>query len=171
MPAAGLTINAKTSTRWLLTPPRARQILDPAEERWHKRAGLRVKNRMQAQFKRVGRARKAPKRKFKADGRTYTKPFRRYLEEVKRRPSAPAGSPPYTHTGRIRRAVAFAFSAWRRVTYVGPRKSIIGQAAAVHESGGQLFGRRYPARPFRARALEKSRDYLVKLWQDSLKPK
>ena len=48
--------------------------------------------------------------------------------------SSPAGMPPYTHTGALKRSIRFAASETNVV--IGPAASVIGGIAATHEFGG-----------------------------------
>jgi len=68
-------------------------------------------------------------------------------------PSTP-GTPPHTQRGRLPAAIRFA--ATENSAVIGPRKSVIGEAAAAHELGGSYKGQHYPARPFMQPALERA---------------
>ena len=162
---------AQSRVEWYLNQAEAKRCLKPAEAKYHRRGGLHVSRKMRSLFKLKGHARRAPKRKYKADGRTWTAPYRKWRREAKRRPPSPPGTPPYTYTGTIRRAVLYAFDVSRQVTVIGPAHSVIRTVAALHEAGGTFHGRRYPARPFRQAALDKAKTRLVKLWEDSFGPR
>lgn len=81
-------------------------------------------------------------------------------------PSAP-GTPPHTHKGAfLRRAVRFA--ADKEGAVIGPQESIVGQAGAAHEFGGEFRGADYPERPFMQPALERALPRLAEGWSGSV---
>jgi phage gpG-like protein len=66
-------------------------------------------------------------------------------------PSAP-GQPPRTRRGQLRRAIIYHADVTGAV--IGPRASIVGEAGAAHEFGGEHRGADFPERPFMQPALE-----------------
>lgn len=70
-------------------------------------------------------------------------------------PSAP-GKPPRSRRGLLRRAIRYHVDPVKQSAVIGPRKSVIGGAASVHEFGGSYKGDSYPERPFMAPALERN---------------
>ena len=81
-------------------------------------------------------------------------------------PSEP-GQPPHTHQGAyLRRAVRYA--ADKESAVIGPMASIVGEAGAAHEFGGEFHDQEFPERPFVAPALEKNEDRLAPDWQGSI---
>ena len=81
----------------------------------------------------------------------------------KRKSSSPAGEPPHTRDGRIKRAILFAVE--RDTAVVGTSKDMFGLAGMAHEHGGLFRGGRFPERPFMRPALEKVRDRLPEFWR------
>ena len=82
--------------------------------------------------------------------------------------AAPAGQPPYTQRGAVRRAIVFA--ADKTGAVIGPRESIIGTSASAHELGGTYKGARYPERPFMGPALVKNAARFASDWAGSVRP-
>ncbi len=80
---------------------------------------------------------------------------------------SPPGSPPHTHRGaHLRRAVRFAADDYGAV--IGPMESIVGEAGAAHEHGGEFRGANYPERPFAEPALMKNIDRIAGDWKGSI---
>lgn len=80
---------------------------------------------------------------------------------------SPPGTPPHTQTsgvskkgkvkrGKLPRSILFAADKAKGEAVVGPAESIIGEAGAVHEFGGEFEGDNYPERPFMEPALERN---------------
>jgi hypothetical protein len=78
---------------------------------------------------------------------------------------SPAGTPPHTHTGGItkkgknKKGVlqrAFAYDVDKDSAAIGPRASIVGEAGAAHEFGGEYLDEDYPERSFAKPALEEN---------------
>jgi hypothetical protein len=93
-------------------------------------------------------------------------------------PSA-EGTPPHTHTGgvtksgkprrgQLPRSIAFAQDKAAGIAVIGPRASVVGEAGAAHEFGGQFRGEDYPERPFAEPALEQNVDRFAADWQGSI---
>jgi len=69
---------------------------------------------------------------------------------------SPAGKPPKSPTGELRRAILFYVDRERTTAYVGPDARIVDDVAGAHEHGGVYKGDHYPPRPFMRPALHKS---------------
>lgn len=81
-------------------------------------------------------------------------------------PSAP-GSPPHTHRGAfLRRAIQFDYD--KESAVIGPVASLVGQAGAAHEFGGDYKGTNFPARPFMFPALERAIPRIGGDWTGSI---
>jgi phage gpG-like protein len=81
-------------------------------------------------------------------------------------PSAP-GSPPHTHKRVfLRRAIAYRYD--KEGAVIGPRASIVGQAGAAHEFGGNYKGTNYPERPFMQPALDRATPRFAGNWAGSV---
>lgn len=75
---------------------------------------------------------------------------------------SPAGQPPHTLRGLLRRAILF--SADKEGAVIGPTLSRFGTAAQAHEFGGRYKKQTYPARPFMGPALEKNLARFARAW-------
>lgn len=97
-----------------------------------------------------------------------------------RKGTSPPGSPPYSHTGLLKRFIFFSWDNNRRSVVVGPAK-LNGRASQdapqALEYGGR-FPRRtrtgghvanYPARPFMGPAFDANLPKLPGMWADVLK--
>ena len=96
----------------------------------------------------------------------------------KRKGAAPAGRPPHSHVGLLKRHIYFVFSPETRSVVIGPvllnQKS---DALWLLEHGGTVERERksqqvrmtYRPRPFMAPAFEKEHEKLPALWRDSVK--
>lgn len=81
-------------------------------------------------------------------------------------PSAP-GTPPHTHRGAfLRRAVRFA--ADKEGAVIGPMASVVGEAGAAHEFGGDYKGTDFPERPFMEPALDRAVPRFAGEWRGSI---
>jgi hypothetical protein len=67
---------------------------------------------------------------------------------------APAGEPPHSRRGLLRRAIRYRVAPDRRSVVIGPRFSVVGSAGAAHEHGGKYKGETYPRRPFMGPTLD-----------------
>ena len=86
---------------------------------------------------------------------------------VKSSVSAPAGQPPHTHKGaQLRRAVRY--DATKEDAVIGPMASIVDEAGAAHELGGEFHGQIFDERPFMEPALEKNLDRFHSDWGGSI---
>lgn len=81
---------------------------------------------------------------------------------------SPAGSPPTTRRGLLRRAIRYAVEPGNESVVIGPRFSVIGTAGEPHEHGDQYKGGDYPARPFMGPALEKNLGRLAASWEGAV---
>lgn len=81
-------------------------------------------------------------------------------------PSA-AGTPPHTHRGAfLRRAVRF--DANKDSALIGPQASIVGEAGAAHEFGGEFRGTEFPERSYMLPGLERNQDRFARDWAGSI---
>lgn len=81
-------------------------------------------------------------------------------------PSDP-GEPPHTHRGAWMWR-ALKYKADRDGAVIGPTHSVMADAGAAHEFGGEFRGTQYPARPFMRPALEKNADIFASDWKGSI---
>jgi hypothetical protein len=80
---------------------------------------------------------------------------------------SPAGQPPHTHKGaHLRRAVRY--DATKEDAVIGPMASIVDEAGAAHELGGEFHGQIFDERPFMEPALEKNLDRFHSDWTGSI---
>ena len=99
----------------------------------------------------------------------------------KRKGTSPAGSPPYSHEGSLRKWILFGYDAANESVVVGPvgfRKSEApnvlefgGTTTIYRRKGSRLIPKRVKiaARSFMAPALEKERPKLPALWRNSVR--
>jgi hypothetical protein len=96
----------------------------------------------------------------------------------KRKGTSPPGSPPYSHTGLLRKFILFAFDPQSKSVVIGPTMIREGsQAPRLLEHGGDTIletrrGRkraRYRPRPFMGPAFEAEKPQLPALWQNSIR--
>jgi len=160
---SGFSFRATVSFR----PSAVTSRFDPALKKYLDKAGQRTRWAAKRGIKKKGNARKEP-RKFTTTGRI-SKAWWRWLNEVKNRPASPPGSPPFTHSGLLRRAVVYSRDYTARSMLIGTTAAFADDLGQLHEYGGTRFGRRYPARPFMQPALAQIQPQLPKLWQDSIR--
>lgn len=171
----GLNVGIKASTFF-----RGSAVMKPAKtgtERYLSKAGHRTRQKARGFIKKKGAARKAPE-KYDDKGQIRKVWFRWHKERMDQ-PASPPGSPPFTHSSEsvnLRDAIRYGFGPARMSVLVGPfaHHAKTADIWQLHEFGGTrttLAGktRRYPARPFMGRALEKVTPQLPKLWQDSVR--
>ncbi len=125
-----------------------------------------ISGKVQSNLPRVSAAKdKAAFRNFGHAGASISKDIKQSLEKADG-PSAP-GTPPHTHKGTLlRRAIRYA--ATKDNVVIGPMASIVGQAGAAHEFGGEYKGEEYPARPFARPALERGAPRFAGDWRGSI---
>jgi hypothetical protein len=99
----------------------------------------------------------------------------------KRKGSAPAGKPPHSHEGSLRRLILFGYDKAADSVVVGPvgfKKSVApsvleygGDTVVLRRRGGRLTSQRVriAARPYMAPALERERPKLPLLWRNSIR--
>jgi hypothetical protein len=80
--------------------------------------------------------------------------------------AAPAGKPPYTKRGLIRRAIRYA--ADREGAVIGTIASQIGTAGSPHELGGEYKGATFEQRPFMLPALQQNLTRIAGDWAGSI---
>ena len=95
-----------------------------------------------------------------------------------RKGTSPPGSPPYSHTGDLRRRILFGYDASSKSVVVGPLRFKKGEAPPLLEFGGRVKritrgGKKvtavYKPRPFMGPALEREAPKLPRMWQNSVK--
>lgn len=84
------------------------------------------------------------------------------------RPS-PAGNPPHSRTGALKRGILFGVERRRASVLIGPSERFVGTSMAAHEFGGAYKRQRYPKRPLMGPALKESTPRLARMWQDAVK--
>ena len=84
------------------------------------------------------------------------------------RPS-PAGTPPHSRTGALKRGILFGVERRQASVLVGPSERSVGTSAAAHEFGGAYKRERYPRRPLMGPALKESSPRLARMWRDAVK--
>ena len=99
----------------------------------------------------------------------------------KRKASAPAGKPPHSHEGSLRRLILFGYDRAADSVVVGPvgfKQSVApnvleygGETVVLSRRGGRLTSRKVKVapRPYMAPALEKERPKLPLLWRNSIR--
>lgn len=89
------------------------------------------------------------------------------IERSPKNDPSPAGSPPHSRRGLLRRAIVF--SATNFLAIIGPRGSVAGKGVGgAHEFGGAFRENQYPERPFMAPALEENTDRFASGWSGSI---
>ena len=84
------------------------------------------------------------------------------------RPS-PAGTPPHSRTGALKRGILFGVEKRRQSVIVGPSEKFVGTSMGAHEFGGGYKLERYPKRPLMGPSLKESAPHLAKMWRDAVK--
>ena len=84
------------------------------------------------------------------------------------RPS-PAGSPPHSRTGALRRGILFGVEKRRQSVVIGPSERFVGTSMSAHEFGGAYKRERYPKRPLMGPSLKEAVPRLARMWQDAVK--
>lgn len=87
----------------------------------------------------------------------------------RRKGASPAGTPPHTRQGALRRAVLYSVEKDKQRALIGPSYDLVGPSAIAHEFGGRFRGDRYPRRPFMGPALEKVTPRLPRFWASSVR--
>lgn len=119
-----------------------------------------------ASFKNLGHAaavvRKVAVRSIKAGKRVSKRQSR-----MGSSPAAPAGTPPHSPTGRLKRAILFAQEPEAAV--IGPSADLFGNAGKAHEFGGRFRRETFERRPFMGPALEKVQDQIPAQWAGTIR--
>jgi phage gpG-like protein len=125
-----------------------------------------VKVKVEINLKPVEKAvQKAKFENFRHAAQSISKDAKASLEKADG-PSAP-GTPPHTHKRVfLRRAIAYRYD--KDSAVIGPRASIVAQAGAAHEFGGEYKGETYPQRPFMQPALERAIPRFAGSWSGSV---
>ena len=84
------------------------------------------------------------------------------------RPS-PAGTPPHSRTGALKRGILFGVERRQASVVIGPSERFVGTSMAAHEFGGAYKRERYPRRPLMGPSLKESTPHLARMWQDAVK--
>lgn len=79
---------------------------------------------------------------------------------------APAGDPPHTRLGRLKRAIVY--SASKEGAVIGPRFSRFGTAGEAHEKGIFYKGQYFSERAFMRPAMERNLDRFAVAWRGSV---
>lgn len=87
----------------------------------------------------------------------------------RRKSKSPAGAPPSTRRGQLKRAILFHVSDDKEEAVIGPDFDNAGTSASAHEYGGLYKGGRYRKRPFMGPALQKIKPRLPHMWGNSVK--
>lgn len=125
-------------------------------------ATVKIEDKMQRVEK---AAEKAAYKNFNHAAASISKDVKSSLETAEG-PSAP-GSPPHTHRGAfLRRAVRYAAN--KDGAVIGPMASVVDEAGALHEFGGEREGDQFPERPFMAPALERAVPRLAGIWRGTI---
>ena len=123
---------------------------------------------------------RATRRVFSRFGSYVRQTARRSIRKRKKR--APAGQPPSSHLGLLKRFIFFGYDVVRRSVVIGPlrlTKKGRGKAPSVLETGGRItiFSKKknrqvqgtVRARPYMGPAFKKEQSSLPSLWRDSIK--
>ena len=98
----------------------------------------------------------------------YVRTVARRKVRTSERPS-PAGTPPHSRTGALRRGILFGVEKRRQSVVVGPSARFVGTSMSAHEFGGAYKRERYPKRPLMGPSLKESVPRLARMWQDAVK--
>ena len=98
----------------------------------------------------------------------YVRTVARRKVRTSERPS-PAGPPPHSRTGALRRGILFGVEKRRQSVVVGPSERFVGTSMTAHEFGGAYKRERYPKRPLMGPSLKESVPRLARMWQDAVK--
>jgi hypothetical protein len=82
-------------------------------------------------------------------------------------PSEP-GTPPHTRRKQLKRAIRFDVDQAAQTAVIGPMASVVGEAGAAHEHGGDFRGDEYPQRPYMGPALETNVSRFAEEWSASI---
>ncbi len=105
------------------------------------------------------------------------------IRPKKGRGSAPAGSPPYSHTGLLRRFIYFGYDPRKRSVVIGPARfkerspygpttvpEILEEGGVVQaREDGKRVTRRFGGHPYMGPAFEAEKPNLPALWANSVK--
>ena len=98
-----------------------------------------------------------------------------YIRAVARRKvvaspkASPAGQPPHTRRGALKRGLLFGVDTGGERVLVGPGFRFVGTSMSAHEFGGGYRKERYPKRPLMGPALRESIPHLARMWRDAVK--
>lgn len=81
---------------------------------------------------------------------------------------SPAGTPPHTRKKQLPRAITFDYARSEQSAVIGPRASVVGEAGAAHELGGEFRGGEFDERPYMLPALEKNLPRFAQDWAGAI---
>lgn len=87
----------------------------------------------------------------------------------KRKGVSPVGSPPHSHTGRLKKAILYDVDKVRQSAIIGPASHLAGESGGMHEHGGRWKDQQFPKRPFMFPALQETAPRLPKHWAGSVR--
>lgn len=79
---------------------------------------------------------------------------------------SPPGQPPHSRRGLLGRAIRY--EADEEGLIEGPRASVVGEAGAAHEHGGEYRGGEYDERPFMRPGLARAIERIPDDWRGSI---
>ena len=82
---------------------------------------------------------------------------------------SPAGTPPHTRKGQLKRAILYAVEKQKASAVIGPAYEMVGTSGSAHEFGGRYKRQRYPRRAFMGPALRENLPRLPKIWAASVR--
>jgi hypothetical protein len=87
----------------------------------------------------------------------------------RRKNKSPAGNPPHTRRGQLKRALLYKVEKRRLSAVIGPAYSVVGRSGRAHEFGEKYYGRKYPKRSYMGPALKKNEKRISRFWSNSIK--
>lgn len=81
---------------------------------------------------------------------------------------SPPGTPPHTRRKLLPRAIRYDYDRKAQSAVIGPRYSVVGEAGAAHEFGGEFRGDIFDERSFMAPALENNLGRFASDWAGSV---
>lgn len=86
-------------------------------------------------------------------------------QKIKRgRGASPAGSPPHTRRGVLRRAIRYGVTSDKNSVVIGPAYSLAGTGGQPHEHGGRYMGAMFERRPTMGPSLEEAVPLIGPRW-------
>lgn len=81
---------------------------------------------------------------------------------------SPAGTPPHTRKKQLPRAIVYDYDRKAQSAVIGPRFSVVGEAGAAHEFGGEFRGDLFDERAFMGPALDQNIPRFAEDWRGSV---